>query len=88
MMNTNEKVYIVFNASDEMVCVCKTKELAKEICENKDGFYYNTSDIKIDHTCPHFRNDGGWAWCKKNLWVISNKDNTDCERKCKERYEI
>lgn len=85
-----EKVYIVFNASDGMECVCKTKELAKEICENKITglYYYKEVNVKTDTRCPHFRNDDGCSWCENDFWVISNKDNSDCERNCKDRYEI
>lgn len=72
-----------------MMCVCKTKELAKEICESKvAGLFYKEIQVKIDTRCPHFRNDDGRAWCEKYFWVKSNSSNTDCERKCRERYEI
>lgn len=93
-----KKIYAVFDKTvnyddqevkDIMVCVCKTKELAQQVCAMKPNRWFMESSVKLPQiSCQHYRNDDGCSWCEKNFWVISNKNNTDCERKCKERYEI
>lgn len=90
-----QKVYAVFDRTinyddeevkDEMVCVCKTEELARQICAMKPHRWFMECDIKTSSVCAHFRNDDGCTWCEKDLWCEPNDDKSDCKRNCSDRF--